>query len=78
MTVPRHGHEGDEVTCVLKGGFRDGDAHYGPGDIARVDERVEHDILIDAQESCLCLIAMEGQTRPSSWFGRFYQKFRYI
>lgn len=78
VTVPRHGHEGDEATCVLKGGFRDGDATYGPGDIARVDEQIEHEIVIDSGEPCLCLIAMEGQTLPSSLFGRIYQKFRDI
>lgn len=77
-TIPRHGHEGDEATCVLRGGFHDGDAHFGPGDLARVDERIEHDIVIDADMPCLCLIAMEGRTRPSSWFGRLYQKFRDI
>lgn len=76
VTVPRHGHDGDEATCVLKGGFRDGDAHYGPGDIACADEQIEHDIVIDPGEPCLCLIAMEGRTRPNSWFGRVYQKFR--
>ena len=74
----RHGHVGDEATCVLRGGFRDRDAHFGPGDVAQVDEEVEHDIVIDAGDPCLCLIAMEGRTRPSSWFGRLYQKFRDI
>lgn len=78
VTVPRHGHEGDEATCVLKGGFSDSDAHYGPGDIARADERIEHEIIVDSEESCLCLVAMEGRTRPNNWFGRLYQKFRDI
>jgi putative transcriptional regulator len=78
VTVPQHGHEGDEATCVLRGGFYDGGAHFGPGDVARVDERIEHDIVIDADMPCLCLIAMEGRTRPISWFGRLYQKFRDI
>jgi putative transcriptional regulator len=78
VTVPRHGHEGDEATCVLRGGFCDGAVHFGPGDVARVDEEIEHYIVIDADMPCLCLIAMEGRTRPSSWFGRLYQKFRDI
>jgi putative transcriptional regulator len=78
VTVPRHGHEGDEATCVLRGGLRDGDAHFGPGDVAQVDERIEHVIVIDPEAPCLCLIAMEGRTRPSSWFLRLYQKFRDI
>jgi putative transcriptional regulator len=78
VTVPRHGHEGDEATCVLRGGFRDGAAHFGPGDVVRVDEGIEHDIVIDPDMPCLCLIAMEGRTRPGSWFGRLYQRFRDI
>ena len=78
VTVPRHGHDGDEATCVLRGGFRDRDSHFGPGDVAHVDESVEHDIVIDPGSACLCLIAIEGRTRPANWFGRLYQKFRDI
>lgn len=75
VKAPRHGHEGVEGTCVLRGGFRDGEAHYVRGAIAIVDETVEHDIVIDSTEPCLCLIAMEGRTRPIGWLGRLYQKF---
>ncbi len=78
VSVPRHGHGGVETTCVLRGGFRDGEAHFCEGEIAHVDETVEHDILIDPDGPCLCLIAMEGRTRPSSLFGRLYQRFRDI
>lgn len=78
VTVPRHGHEGDEATCVLRGGFTDGGVHFGPGDVARADEQIEHEILVDADMPCLCLIAMEGRTRPGSLFGRLYQRFRDI
>lgn len=78
VTVPQHGHEGDEATCVLRGGFRDVDAHFGPGDVSLVDEQIEHGIVVDPGVACLCLIAMEGRTRPNSWFGRLYQKFRDI
>lgn len=76
--LPRHGHEGDEATCVLSGGFRDGETHFGPGDLALADESIEHDIVIDAAAPCLCLIALEGRTRPNSWIGQLYQKFRDI
>lgn len=78
MRAPRHGHQGDEATCVLRGGFRDGAAHFGEGDIALVDEEIEHDIWIDPGVPCLCLIAMVGRTRPGSRIGRLYQKFRDI
>lgn len=75
VRVPAHGHEGDEMTCVLRGSFRDGETRYVAGDMALVDESVAHDIVIDSDVACLCLIAIEGRTRPSSWFGRLYQKF---
>jgi putative transcriptional regulator len=78
VRVPRHGHDGDEATCVLRGGFSDGVGHYGPGDIAHADEHVEHVIEIDPESPCLCLIAMEGRTRPHSWLGRLYQQIRDI
>ncbi|PPD44074.1 MAG: transcriptional regulator [Methylocystis sp.] len=78
VRVPRHGHEGDETTCVLRGSFRDGEARYVEGEVAQADAGVEHDILVDSDMPCLCLIAMEGRTRPSGWFGRLYQKFRDI
>lgn len=78
VTVPRHGHEGGEATCVLRGGFRDRNTQFGPGDVSQVDETIEHDIVVDPGIPCLCLIAMEGRTVPSSWFGRLYQKFRDI
>ena len=78
VRVPKHGHESDELTCVLRGSFRDGDARYCEGDVSRVDADIEHDILVDSDVPCLCLIAMEGRTRPSGWFGRLYQKLRDI
>jgi putative transcriptional regulator len=78
VRVPKHGHESDELTCVLRGSFWDGDARYCEGEVSRVDSDIEHEILVDSDVPCLCLIAMEGRTRPNSWFGRLYQKLRDI
>lgn len=78
VRVPKHGHESDELTCVLRGSFRDGNARYCEGEVARVDQDIEHEILVNSDVPCLCLIAMEGRTRPNGWFGRLYQKLRDI
>lgn len=78
VRVPQHGHEGDELTCVLRGNFRDGDMHFAEGDVSHVDADVEHDILVESDVPCLCLIAIEGRTRPNGWFGRLYQRLRDI
>ena len=32
--MPRHGHEGLELTCVLSGSFADGTGAYYPGDLS--------------------------------------------
>jgi putative transcriptional regulator len=76
VRVPHHGHEGDEMTCVLRGSFRDGETRYAAGDVSHVDASTEHEIVVDSDVPCVCLIAIEGRTRPSSWFGRVYQKLR--
>lgn len=78
VRAPEHGHDGEEMTCVLRGGFHDAQAHYGAGDMASADASVVHDIVIDPEIACLCLIAIEGRTRPSSLFGRLYQRLRDI
>lgn len=78
VRAPEHGHDGEEMTCVLRGGFHDGQAHYGVGDMACADGSVVHEIAVDPDVACLCLIAMEGRTRPSGLFGRLYQKLRDI
>jgi putative transcriptional regulator len=72
--IPRHGHEGVEMTCVLRGSFSDGTTHFVEGDVAQADAGVEHDIFVDSEIACICLVAIEGRTRPRNWFGRLYQR----
>ncbi len=76
VRIPRHGHEGDEMTCVLRGSFIDGGTRYTPGCVAQAGAGVEHDIAVDSDIPCLCLIALAGRTLPRSWLGKAYQKFR--
>ena len=58
--LPRHGHEGLELTCVVKGAFSDGFGRYEPGDLS--EPRQDHDQppLAEGDEACLCVIASEG------------------
>ena len=39
--LPRHGHDGLELTCVLKGAFSDASGLYRPGDLSEPEE--DHD-----------------------------------
>lgn len=61
-SLPEHGHEGAEMTLVLRGALRDGPIVYGAGDVADLDEGVEHNPAVDGAETCICVIANEGAT----------------
>nr|WP_294512229.1 ChrR family anti-sigma-E factor [uncultured Rhodopila sp.] len=58
--LPRHGHDGLELTCVLKGAFSDGSGRYGPGDLSEPQADHDHPPVAAAGEPCLCVIASEG------------------
>lgn len=71
--IPEHGHGGTELTLVLSGSYRDAFGRFGPGDVADLDEHVEHQPVVDSSEPCICLVATEAQTRFKSFFGRLFQ-----
>jgi putative transcriptional regulator len=71
----QHSHTGTEMTCVLSGAFRHAGGHFGPGDFDLGDETVEHRPVVDAEQACVCLVAMEGQLRLSGLLGRLVQPF---
>lgn len=61
--IPHHGHDGPEMTLVLKGAFADTAGRYGPGDLGVADEETEHSPLVEAGEDCVCLVAQTGSAR---------------
>jgi putative transcriptional regulator len=63
VTVPEHGHEGSELTMVLRGTLTDSTGHYGPGDVCDLDEDIEHTPIAGA-EGCICVVA---QDHPVRW-----------
>jgi putative transcriptional regulator len=71
--IPEHGHGGTEITLVLTGSYRDAFGRFGPGDVADLDENVEHQPMVDSSEPCICLVATEAPTRFKSFFGRLFQ-----
>lgn len=71
--VPEHGHGGAEITLVLSGAYRDVLGRFGPGDIADLDEHIEHQPKVDAGAPCICLVATEAPTRFTGFFSRLLQ-----
>ena len=58
--LPKHGHAGLELTCILSGSFADGSGEFHPGDLS--EPLTDHDQPphVIGTEPCLCIIASEG------------------
>jgi putative transcriptional regulator len=70
-----HTHTGIEMTCVLSGSFSHEGGHFGPGDFDLGDETMDHQVLVDPGEDCICLVAMQGDLRLNGLIGRLVQPF---
>ena len=71
--VPEHGHGGEEMTLILSGAYRDELGRFGPGDVADLDEHVEHQPQVEPGAPCICLVATEAPTRFKGFFSRLLQ-----
>ena len=47
----------------------------GPGDFDLGDETMDHQVLVDPGEDCICLVAMQGDLRLNGLIGRLVQPF---
>jgi putative transcriptional regulator len=65
--IPEHGHGGAELTLVLRGALRDVTGRYSRGDVADLDETIEHKPIAEPGAACICLVASE---RPEEFRGR--------
>jgi putative transcriptional regulator len=71
--VPEHGHGGEEITMVLSGSYTDAFGRFACGDVADLDEEVEHRPMADGDEPCICVIATVAPTRFKSVIARLLQ-----
>ena len=72
-SVPEHSHGGGELTLVLRGALIDNTGRYDPGDVADLDDSVEHTPIADADAGCICVIANELPTRFRGIIARLMQ-----
>jgi len=73
--LPRHTHDGSELTLVLKGAYFAGDAIYAAGDVEDADETVDHQPVVTREGECLCLAVTDAPLRFRSWLPRLAQGF---
>lgn len=73
--MPEHGHGGEEITMVLKGAYIDHMGRFAAGDVADLDEAIEHRPVVEQDGDCICLVATERPTRFKSLAARIMQPF---
>ncbi|MGF1649245.1 MAG: ChrR family anti-sigma-E factor [Hyphomicrobiaceae bacterium] len=75
LAMPEHGHGGSELTLIIEGAYRDEIGTFSAGDVADLDDTVEHRPVADPETGCICLIAMEEKIRFKGMIGRLLQPF---
>lgn len=75
VAIPRHGHNGSELTLVLKGSFSDPSGTYRRGDVEEKDDTDSHGLTIGLGEECICLALTNGPIRFESLAARLLQPF---
>jgi putative transcriptional regulator len=73
--LPEHGHRGEELTLLLRGSYHDEIGTFQEGDIADLDDEVEHRPVADEMTGCICLIASEKKARFKGLIARLLQPF---
>lgn len=73
--VPEHGHRGLELTLVLAGSFADGHGEFYRGDIAVVDDSVQHTPIAGPGDPCICLAVTDAPLSFRSFLPRLVQRF---
>jgi putative transcriptional regulator len=73
--MPEHGHGGEEITLVLAGSYRDHLGVFARGDVADLDDDVEHRPVVQSGGDCICLVATIRPTRFKSLGARLMQPF---
>lgn len=69
-----HGHQGNELTLLLRGSFSDGLGQYNPGDISDLDNDTEHELLADNEQGCICLLVTDAPLRFITPWGKLIQR----
>lgn len=59
--MPKHTHEGRELTLILSGSMRDRDVLYTRGDVVEADQETRHQPQAGPGEACTCLTVVDGQ-----------------
>jgi len=71
--MPVHGHQGSELTQIVRGAYDDALGHFAAGDVADLDADTEHQPVTAPGEACICVSALDAPLRFPGWFARRLQ-----
>ena len=72
-SMPLHSHQGTELTQILRGAYDDVLGHFGPGDVADLDNEIEHRPVTAPGAPCICVAALDAPLRFPGWLARKLQ-----
>ena len=75
VSVPHHTHTGNELTLILRGSYSDEIGRFQVGDVADLDNQLEHQPIVDTDQECICLIATDAPLKFSGLMGKLVQPF---
>lgn len=73
--LPMHSHGRSELTQILRGSYNDALGLFAPGDVADLDEDVEHQPITAPGVPCICVSALDAPLVFSGWLARRIQHF---
>ncbi len=73
--VPRHTHEGEEYTLVVRGAFHDGRRRFGMGEVCVASPDVTHRPVAEPGEVCYALAVVDAPLRFTGAFGVLQRAF---
>lgn len=73
--LPMHSHGRSELTQILQGSYNDALGLFTPGDMADLDEDIEHQPVTAPGVPCICVSALDAPLVFSGWLARKIQRF---
>lgn len=73
--LPEHTHRGSELTLVLSGSYSDELGRFARGDMAELDETIDHRPVVDQGETCVALIVTDAPLKFRGLMARLAQPF---
>ncbi len=73
ISIPRHSHQGSELTLILQGTYRDEQGRFRAGDLSDAAPELEHQPITEEPGPCICLVATDAPLRYRSLIASLLQ-----